>query len=76
MSILGSSWKEDSDDDIGPFSHWKDGEDSSKVEYITLDSKEDIIKAYRKLSFKDKRYVEIIIFKEKMKRVNLNKKKL
>lgn len=50
---------------IGIGSSWND----SSVEYITLDSKEDIVNAYKKLSFKDKRYVEIKISEEKMKRV-------
>jgi hypothetical protein len=45
------------------------------TQYITLDSKEDIVRAYKKLSFRDKRYVEIKISEEKIKRINNKKKK-
>lgn len=78
MCIIGSSWKEDSNnDDIGPIvpSSWKEDINTSKTEYIILDSKEDLFKAYKKLSFKDKRWLEIKISGEKINRVNLNKKK-
>ncbi len=47
MAIFGSSWKEDSEDEINMFSHWKDDEDDSgpepnealKVELNELKSK-------------------------------------
>jgi hypothetical protein len=45
------------------------------TQYITLDSKEDIVRASKKLSFRDKRYVEIKISEEKIKRINNKKKK-
>lgn len=34
MAMFGSSWKDnDDDDDIGPFSHWKDDLDDEKYEF-------------------------------------------
>jgi hypothetical protein len=48
---------------IGIGSSYKESSDTS---YILLDSKEEIVEAYKRLSFKDKRFVEIAISKEKL----------
>lgn len=43
--------------------------DESSTEYITLNSKKDIVEAYKKLSFRDKRYVELKIRQIQLERI-------
>ena len=41
MAFFGSSWLEDDDEDIGPLSHWKDGDDKK------LDDDSPVIKHFQ-----------------------------
>jgi hypothetical protein len=55
MSIgIGSSWTDDSNDDIGPFSHWDEDEDM----YSSCNhTKEELLQLIKSLSIKDRNWI-------------------
>ncbi len=52
---IGSSWTDDSDDDVGPFSHWK--KDDDEVHWTTDYKKEEILQFIKELSIKDRNWI-------------------